>query len=251
MNSALRRSDPSAQSQRSSKARRTTIKEPNWPVENTNNHMHQTVYPLHIHTMQGYPSKLSAQYSITHSLWRHDYEVAGTHVFHVDNSAFQPGKPDLTFHAGRDTNAPIAGVCKFRHFSSDTEIGLGNPSLPTGMSWERLSSKGFKKVQYAFCMSLADRPPQTFTWKKTHSLGKGGSSNLKLVEEQTQNVVAVFSSGGSFSKRTGQLDIYADYGERFHLMVLITGLALREKLRRKSNAAAGAASGGGAAGGGC
>lgn len=204
--------------------------------------------------MQGYASQPSAQYSITYSLWSHDYEVAGTHSFHVDNSTFRPGKPDLTFHAGRDTNAPIAGVCKFRHFSSDTEIGLGNPNLPNGMIWEGLNSTGFMKVQYVFCMRFADRPLQTFTWKKTHSLGLGGSSNLKLVEEQTQNVVAVFSSGGTFSKKASQLDVYANYGERFHLMVLITGLALREKLRRNSNnAAAGVAGGaaGGAAGGGC
>jgi hypothetical protein len=201
--------------------------------------------------MQPYTS-LSAQYHIAHTVWRHDYEVSGSHVFHVDNSALRPGKPDLTFHAGPDTNAPVAGVCKFRHFSSDTEIGLGDPSK-SGISWERMSRESLRKVQYAFCMDPGDRRQHRFTWKKTSSLGGSHTGNLKLVEESSGNVVAVFSSGGSFSKKTGQLDVYANYGERFSMMVLITGIALREKLRRANNAAASSAGAGsaGAAGGGC
>ena len=196
-------------------------------------------------------SSVSAQYHITHSVWRHDYEVSGSHVFHVDNSALRPGKPDLTFHAGLDTNAPVAGVCKFRHFSSDTEIGLGDPNKP-GMSWECMSRESLCKVQYAFRWNLSDRRQHCFIWKKTSSLGGSHSGNLKLVDESTGYVVAVFSSGGSFSKRTGQLDIYPNYGERFSIMVLISGIALREKLRRANNAGAGSAAGSaGAAGGGC
>lgn len=197
-------------------------------------------------------TSLSAQYHIAHTVWRHDYEVSGSHVFHVDNSALRPGKPDLTFHTGPDTNAPVAGVCKFRHFSSDTEIGLGDPSK-SGISWERMSRESLRKVQYAFCMDLGDRRQHRFTWKRTSSLGGSHTGNLKLVEESSGNVVAVFSSGGSFSKKTGQLDVYVNYGERFAMMVLITGIALREKLRRASNAAASSAGAGsaGAAGGGC
>jgi hypothetical protein len=98
-------------------------------------------------------------------------------------------------------------------------------------------------------MDLKDRSHR-FTWKKTSSLGGSHSGNLKLVEDSGK-VVAVFSAGGSFSMKTGQLDVYANYGERFSLMVLITGIALREKLRRTNSAAASSAGGGAGAGGGC
>ncbi|KAJ5681463.1 uncharacterized protein N7477_001403 [Penicillium maclennaniae] len=191
--------------------------------------------------------RVSAQYHIAHSVWRHDYEVSGSHVFHVDNSSLRPGKPDLTFHAGLDTNAPL---CKFRHFSSDTEIGLGDPSKP-GISWERMSRESLRKVQYAFGLNCGDGRHHRFTWKKTSSLGGSHSGNLKLVDESSGNVVAVFSSGGSFSMKTGQLDIYTDYGERFAIMVLISGIALREKLRRAKNASGNSVGSAGAAGGGC
>ncbi|OQD72585.1 hypothetical protein PENDEC_c020G04758 [Penicillium decumbens] len=95
-----------------------------------------------------------------------------------------------------------------------------------------MSRESLRKVQYAFCMDFGDHQMHRFTRKKTSSLGGSHSGNLKLVEDSTGSVVAVFSSGGSFSTKTDQLDVYANYGERFSTMVLITGIALREKLRR-------------------
>ncbi|CAG7934795.1 unnamed protein product [Penicillium nalgiovense] len=193
-----------------------------------------------------------AQYLITHSFWRHNYDVSTTnktHLFHVANSSFTPGKADLTFHRSPDSNGPIAGVCKFRHFSSDCEIGLGDSAQPNRMDWEYLHKQGFMKRIYWFRMQLDDGTKQTFTWKRTHSLGSG-SENHKLVEETSQTVVAVFSSGGIFSKTTGYLDIYSNLGPRFSLMALISGIALIEKGRRARQASGGAASGGGGGGGG-
>ncbi|KAJ5269939.1 hypothetical protein N7505_005697 [Penicillium chrysogenum] len=187
----------------------------------------------------------AAQYVITHSFWRHNYDVSTTnktHLFHVATSSFTPGKPDLTFHRSPDSNGPIAGVCKFRHFSSDCEIGLADPERSNRMDWEYLHNKGFTKRTYWFRMQLDDGTKQTFTWKRTHSLGSG-SENSKLVEETSQTVVAVFSSGGTFSKTTGYLDIYSSLGPRFSLMVLISAIALIEKR-------ASAGRGGGAGGGG-
>lgn len=201
-------------------------------------------------------SRFPAQYSITHTMWRHDYEVTGSHCFHVDNSTFRPGKPDLTFHAGSDTTAPIAAVCKFHNFSANTDIGLADPKQGNSMNWVCMSRQGLIKTQYGFRMDIGDHRPHNFSWKPTHSMGTGRTGNLKLVDDSTGQVVAVFSRSSSFSKRkTGSLDIHVDYGNRFQLAVLATGLAVREKLRRASNAAsASAASGGaaaGAAGGGC
>lgn len=201
-------------------------------------------------------SRFPSQYSITHSMWRHDYKVTGPQHFHVDNSTFRPGKPDLTFHAGSDTTAPIAAVCKFHNFSANTDIGLADPNQANEMNWVCMSRQGLVKMQYGFPMDVGDHRPHHFTWKSTQSMGTGRTGNLKLVDGSTQEVVAVFSSSSSFSKRkTGSLDIYVDYGERFQLLVLSTGLAVREKLRRASNAASASAASGGAAapagGGGC
>ncbi|KAJ5893057.1 hypothetical protein N7504_009748 [Penicillium tannophilum] len=189
--------------------------------------------------------RLARQYSITHSLFRHDYEILsnGNHMFHVDNSQLTPGKPDLTFHEGPDTKGPIAGVCKYRHFSSDAIIGLGDPRHPS-MSWEHLSRDSLLSCRYSFRVRLDDRT-RTFTWRRTHSI-KG--ETLELVHEATHDLIAEFSSGTTFSKKAGQLEIYKCYGDQFALLVLITGLALREKLRRKrTNSAAGAAGAGGGA----
>ncbi|KAJ5177405.1 uncharacterized protein N7500_000104 [Penicillium coprophilum] len=189
----------------------------------------------------------AAQYLITHSFWRHHYDVSTidkTHLFHVANSSFTPGKPDLTFHRSSDSNGPVVGVCKFRHFSSDCEIGLGDPERPNKMDWEYLHKQGFTKRIYWFRMQLEDGTKQNFTWKRTHSLGTGWE-NHKLVEDTSQTVVAVFSSGGIFSKTTGYLDIYLPLGPQFYLMALISGIAVVEKVRRAKQSAQ--SGGGGAA----
>ncbi|KAJ5876233.1 uncharacterized protein N7529_001817 [Penicillium soppii] len=198
---------------------------------------------------------VSAKYIVTHSFWRHNYDISTpskNHLYHVSNSSLTPGKPDLTFHTSTDSNGPIAGVCKFRHFSSDAEIGLGNPSTPNKMEWGYLHKQGFTKRQFWFRMHLDDGSRQTFTWKRTHSLGSG-YENYKLVEESNKTVVAVFSSGSVFSKTTGTLDIYFDYGRRFHLMTLISAITVVERARRSKAAASAGSTGGaaGAAGGGC
>lgn len=71
----------------------------------------------------------------------------------------------------------------------------------------------------------SDQQSHTFTWKRTHSLSSSRSGGLKLVEESNQ-VVAVLSSGRHFSTMIAQMDVFVKYGDRFQLLVL----ALREKL---------------------
>jgi hypothetical protein len=196
----------------------------------------------------------TAKYIVTHSFWRHNYDISTpnkTHLFHISNSSLTPGKPDLTFHTSTDSNGPIAGVCKFRHFSSDTEIGLGDPSSPGNMEWEYLHKSGFTKRQFWFRMHLDDGSKQTFTWKRTHSLGSG-YENYKLVEESSKTVVAVFSSGSVLSK-SSSLEIYFDLGKKSNLMALLSVIAVVERARRAKTASAASAGGatGGAGGGGC
>ncbi|CAI7640317.1 unnamed protein product [Penicillium palitans] len=196
----------------------------------------------------------AAQYHITHSSKREHYDVSTTdktHLYHVDNSTFTIGKPDLTFHHSPDRRGPVVGVCKFRHFSSDCEIGLQNPERPNAMKWEYLHKEGFFRRRYWFRMELDDGTKHTFTWKQTRSHGKGSGTH-KLVEEARQTVVAVLSSDGMFSKKIGygSLDIYSDLGPRFYLMTLMSGIAVVERIRRAKPNAAGAGAGGSGGGGG-
>ncbi|KAJ5558048.1 hypothetical protein N7535_009538 [Penicillium sp. DV-2018c] len=192
----------------------------------------------------------AAKYIITHSFWKHHYDVSApnnTPLFHVENSSFTPGKPELTFHRGSNSRGEVVGVCKFRHFSSDCEVGLGDPARPGKMDWEYLHKKGFLERAFWFRMQMDDGSKRTFIWKRTHSLGNG-HENHKLVEESSQTVMAVFSAGSIFSKTTGDLDIYVNPSSRFNMMVLITGIAVVERARRaKSSAAASAGGGGGGA----
>jgi hypothetical protein len=198
--------------------------------------------------MSGYGSQPIAQYTISrgflHKAW--DITINGQTVYHVDNSHWTPGKPDLTFHAGPNTTGPIAGVSKYRHFSSDTEIGLGDPAQAHAIEWFCLNRDSRISVRYSIRMSIgSNHQPCTFTWKRTRSLGSSRhSGDLKLVDE-SDRILAVLSSGGSFTSTSGQMDIYAQYGDRFQLMVLVSGLALREKLARARKAAAASAGGGG------
>ncbi|KAJ5121096.1 uncharacterized protein N7515_009057 [Penicillium bovifimosum] len=188
-----------------------------------------------------------AKYIITHSFWRHHYDVSApnnTHLFHIENSAFTPGKPDLTLHRGSNSHGPVVAVCKFRHFSSDCEIGLADPTRPGKMEWGDLHKKGFLERSYSFRMRMDDGTDKTFIWKRTHSLGNG-HENHKLVEESSQTVMAVFSAGSIFSKTAGDLDIYVNPSSLFNLMALITGIAVVEKTRRGKNTGASAGGGGG------
>ncbi|KAJ5096327.1 hypothetical protein NUU61_005683 [Penicillium alfredii] len=188
------------------------------------------------------------QYDITHSVWAHNYDIAvhGSHVIHVDNSSLTPGKPDLTFHSGPNSHAQVVGVCKFEHFSTGTKIGLGDPKQPSKMIYEKMLKDGIMSPRYSFRVNIGGYS-RHLTWKKTHSMGTGPSGNFKLVDDTSQRVLAVFSSASAFSFKTGNIALYVDHGEPFRLMTLMTGIAVRESLRRRRSSSAAAGGGGGGA----
>lgn len=190
----------------------------------------------------------TAHFEIAHTTWRHNYNIStnGRHVYYVDNSQMRIGKPDLTFHAGADNKSPVVGVIEFRHFSSDMEIGIGDPAHPSAMHWESLTRESVLSRKHAFRTKVHGHKRQ-FTWKRTHSMGEGHFGNLKLVDESNQAVIAVFSSRGAFTRQTGTLAVYANHGQEFDFMVLETCLAMKEKIRRTNNAAASGGGGGGGA----
>ncbi|KNG90275.1 hypothetical protein ANOM_001836 [Aspergillus nomiae NRRL 13137] len=186
-------------------------------------------------------SSNSRLFHVYHTLWHNDYTVTSDDkapLFFVDNSSFTPKKPDLTFHAGADKKAPIVGVSKFLHFSRHIKVGLGDPQSINHVEWEDLVSQNIRCNKYRWQMTVrgasgAER--RSFMWKRTHSVAVQGSSatkwssrNFKLVDEQTGQIVAIFTSTAFKSvKKSGKLQIdSANYGEEFDLMVLITGLSL-------------------------
>ncbi|KAJ5166064.1 hypothetical protein N7492_006360 [Penicillium capsulatum] len=173
--------------------------------------------------MPSFLSRHSAHFEVTHSLWRNNIDLAcnGNTIYHVETAQMTLRGPHLTFHAGQDFSAPVVGVCKFKHFSSDIELGIGNPSRPNSMRWDRLTHEGVFSIRYSFRVAFGGGSAETFTWKKA-SMGTGIAGNLTLVRERDQKVVAVFSSKSGFTRKS-ELDIYGEsYGPQFEFMVVPT-----------------------------
>ncbi|RHZ43597.1 uncharacterized protein CDV56_101447 [Aspergillus thermomutatus] len=201
-------------------------------------------------------------YHIYNTLFRHDYSVHNAdkeQLYHVHNSTWTPKKPDLSIHAGTSTQAPVLAVCKFLHFSRHLKVGIGNPETPNSVNWEDLVCLSHLHARYRFQIFLHSEhgvERRSFIWKSTHSVGVGDTKpsifswrNYKLVDEATDRLIAVFTSNFWGYKKSGKLEIYANYGQEFDLMVIITAVALYEKQRRRDSSASSGGGGGGGGGG--
>lgn len=189
----------------------------------------------------------SAQYSIKSSFFGGHYEIRPRDseqlVYYVNCLSFTLSRPSVIVHAGSSTAGRVVGGCKLKSFSRDIEVGLGDLNQPASVKWERMLYTGVWSHRYAFRVAFGSGRPQNFTWKRTHSWGSGGSGDYKLVNEESQTVVAVFEGSRTMIWRPGYLNIFAhDYGEQFNFMVLITLIALHVATSRGS-------SGGGGGGG--
>lgn len=189
---------------------------------------------------------MSTKYTVTHPTWSNSYNVSANNVhrFHVDNSSLTPGKPDLTFHSSTDNRGPIAGTCKFRTFSSSSDIRLCSPSSATRFEC-KLQKEGTYHVKFWFCMKVEGKN-MTFTWKRTSSNGRG----YKLVDKANKECARFLSERKFFSTTTWNLTFSQTFGPDFEMMALMSGLTCIERANRSSNAGA-AAAGAGGGGGGC
>jgi hypothetical protein len=184
-------------------------------------------------------------YHIYHTMFHHDYNILanGTQLLHVDNSSFTPGKPDLTFHAGTDKNAPVVSVCKFGHFWQTFKVGFGDPKNPNNVVWEDLASTSLMQSKYRVEVTISSKSGgdrRSYLWKNSLF-----GHDLRLIDEKTGAVVAMFNSNLFSFRKSGRFEIYKSYDPDFDLMALTTGLGLAEKQRRRE-----AASGGGGGDGG-
>lgn len=191
------------------------------------------------------------------------YEVKTTDdqmLYYTKVSAFGMKKPDMTMHAGNSPAAPIVAACKFLKLSRHYKLALGDPSDARNVQWEDMMSLGSFQSKLRFSMKVPDRHQtgyserRAFLWKRTSHEAVEGSSplrasgrNFKLVDEKTGDVVAVFNREISFSK-CGVLEIKADYGQDFEIMVINSCVGQYERIRRRNSAGAGAGGGGGGGG---
>ncbi|KAJ6021450.1 hypothetical protein N7540_006954 [Penicillium herquei] len=150
------------------------------------------------------------------------------HLF-IENSPFSKKSLDLTIHDGQDIEGRILGVSKFHRFSSKCDVQMdGN------QEWIPMVKKGLISSIYSFETPIYGES-HTLSWKRTRSVGTASSAygNSKLVDEESQDILAVFSSDPR-SLVADHLEIYGQYSEPFDHLVLLTGLVFREKRRRQT-----------------
>lgn len=199
-------------------------------------------------------------YRIYRPAFHRHYEIKSADeqpLFYGKTSVFGFKKPEVTIHAGNSEAGPILAACKFVKFSGAFKLALGDPEDVNNVQWEDMTMESALHSRYRFEMTVPDKQQigynerRVFIWKRTHNEAAEGSSllkasmrNFKLVDESTEQIVAVFTSELSFSK-CGVLEIKVDYGEAFDIMVVNSCLGLYERARRRNNSAGGGGGGGG------
>ncbi|KAJ5130160.1 uncharacterized protein N7515_006199 [Penicillium bovifimosum] len=199
----------------------------------------------------------SRAYNILRPMLHRHYDIKSADdqpLFYGEVSEFTPSKPDLILYAGANGQAPVVAVSKFQKMSGSCKLGLGDPDDINSVKWEDMTREVIYKsryriettIQHQFARTEGER--RSFLWKRTRSVGvddsapsKWTTQNYKLVDEQTEQIVAVFT-GTKRPGKVGKLQIRAEYGTDFDRMVLISCLSLCEKARRRRH---GAGSGGG------
>ena len=158
--------------------------------------------------------------------------------------------PDVVLRQGIDKHAPIVGVARFR-FSSDLKLGLGDPDTnEKDTVWENMKniSWGLGHSKYRFEMTV-NNERRSFRWQRTRDsadgvqgIGKLMNWNYKVVDEKTGEVLVVYLNNflKSWSKK-GKLQLKADLGKDWELMVLLGCLGLCEKASRRAGRRARAA----------
>lgn len=199
----------------------------------------------------------SRRFQIDRGTFSKHYDVrpiSGDASFFVDVSSFTPGKPDLTLHRGTDKTGPVVAACHLHKSSGDLKIGLAGSDGPDSMAWEEITRGPILKApEYRWQPAIPDiatSEDRVLLWKRTRSVGVSGMSpsslsvrNFKLVDGQTDEILAVFTSDRTLSG-CGVLEIRVDHGDNFDVSVLIGCIGLYEKARRRSSGGGGGGGGG-------
>jgi hypothetical protein len=144
--------------------------------------------------------------------------------------------PHMVLYKGNDKNGLKMGSADFPIFSTIIKLCIGDSEDPAAV-WEDLTpSKWYGGHSYGFSLPTPSGEV-SFTWKRTHDVPEEHKPksfrHVKLVDAQN-NLVARFVNTPRPLRKDGPLEIYQDIGgERGDEMIILTGLAVLEKKRRK------------------
>jgi hypothetical protein len=161
--------------------------------------------------------------------------------------------PDVQLHQGIDKQGPVVATARFR-WSRDLKLGLGNPEVSEkDVIWENMEniSRGIGHSKYRFEMTI-NNERRSFLWQRTRAaadgvegVGKIINWNYKLVDERAGETQAVYLENFLRAwKKKGKLQLKADLGMEWELMVLLGCLGLCEKASRRARHRARAGGGG-------
>lgn len=193
-------------------------------------------------------NQTAKQYRINRNSFGDHYDIEsaeGQPVYYVEQWKFRSQSPDLTLHRGSDKSGPIVAVSHMPYWSNSFKVGLGDPSDPGSMLWEQMGKNGFTNKGSPWAADIVAQPNEkkrlNLNWKTTKSVAAEGmkvpwssSRNYKLINEDTKDVIAVFTSDRSY-KKCGVLQINVDYGTSFEFMIIMTCITVYENARRESS----------------
>jgi hypothetical protein len=200
------------------------------------------------------PTLSAKQLGVYYANWHSDlvvHDVDETPIYYVDTSFWTPGKPDVTICKGGENTGTPVGVVNYIAFSSDMKVGVGYPTVNHGidMVWEDVAKTSkIKHNTYQWSMVVDDPAGglsgerRTFVWRRTHHYGleneaksaKWATVNFKLEDVQTGDIVANFANNGMKQwNKLGKFVIQQRYGPEWEFMVLLTGLGIIQKARRR------------------
>jgi hypothetical protein len=167
-----------------------------------------------------------------------DSEIA---IYFSEHHSWTPKVPDLVFHAGADKNGPVLGVGRFAWVGANT-VGLGDPdSDPSSVVWEKLvGTSKWTHSEYKFEFPFGpDQKRTTFIWRRVKTKAFSDQGDMELViEGKEDDVLADYIGFGVLEslKKRAKVTIKNGQGEKWELMVWLTGLSLVELSRRRARA---------------
>ncbi|KAM0255605.1 hypothetical protein ACHAQJ_005609 [Trichoderma viride] len=194
---------------------------------------------------------MSRLFQIVRPAFKHNYQIVPEGEeeprYKVKSRLYPRNAPDLALHSGPDLTTPILATCYMPNFTRHCKIGFGDPNGTEPLIWEDFvrSKRGSSERNISVSFSGDNIDSETgkgereqFTWKRTSHVSVPGKKfhskngrNRKLIDEQGE-VVAIFTSDNKIGN-TGWLQINVDRGRDFDVLVMITALAICEKIRRQ------------------
>lgn len=167
-----------------------------------------------------------AHYTITS---QDDSDPKNPASYHVAiRKAFATDTPSLTLTDGSE-DGPGANVLAASWkpaLSENMKVAIGDPADEKNVQWEELHKAKISRFEYNWLTNDG----QKLTWKRTSSEGVDGATpskwsprNWKLVDDETQDVLAVFTADKGLTM-AGTLEIRDDKdgSEEWEIRVIMT-----------------------------